>query len=127
MFSWKKIKNEIQSLECKHTLDEQEEKKIVSLDQGGWRRWRKRTVKDFSSHSHMICVDLMVQNNENKRIISKNDGTFKLSSKFTNLILIFAGGGILQLFNQQNCRRQSSLRYSQEVNFLPQHKMLLAS
>lgn len=39
----------------------------------------------------MICVDLMVQNNENKRIISKNDGTFKLSSEFTNLILIFAG------------------------------------
>lgn len=31
-------------------------------------------------------VDLMVQNNENKRIIRKNDGIFKLSSQFTNLI-----------------------------------------
>lgn len=60
--------------------------------------WARRKENYFpqmrqKSTSHVICVDLMVQNNENKRIIPKNDGTFKLSSQFRRNLIDFAGGG----------------------------------
>lgn len=83
------------------------------------------------STSHVICVDLMVQNNENKRIIPKNDGTFKLSSQFRRNLIDFAGAGgfgkrvnfAAELFNQRNCRRQFS--HSRGELLPPHHKTLL--
>lgn len=46
---------------------------------------RKKRTKTYRKRLlRMICVDLMEQNNENKRITEMSVGTFKLSSQNTH-------------------------------------------